>query len=161
MKFNFNFKTVDSEKEIKKLVDFIRRFPLNYSNYNDWTEKVFYQLMNGEKQAIISLSEKDLVGDIVSQNIGGGILEIKNLRTCEFLQQRGFAHFMLNQLELEAMKNYIGIFVDTRVDNFVVRNLFKKRGYFEIDKENLYDNFQDVIYYKKLIPTAILKTFNS
>jgi ribosomal protein S18 acetylase RimI-like enzyme len=152
MQFDFDFKTIDTEKEVRNVVDFIRQFPLNYFNYSDWTDKVYYQLMNGNKSGIFCLSHnKDIVADLIFQSIGGGVLEIKNLRVYDFLQNRGFAHFMLRQLEKEGTKEFNGIMVDTRKDNLSVRNLLEKRGYKEINQANLYDKtFLDVVYYKKL-----------
>lgn len=78
MNFDFEFKTIESEKEVKKVVEFIIQYPLNYSNYFDWIEKVYSQFMNQEKEAIFVLSENKIVGDLIFQKIGGGIIEIKN-----------------------------------------------------------------------------------
>jgi N-acetylglutamate synthase-like GNAT family acetyltransferase len=151
MNFNYNIKTIDSEKEIKKTINFIEQFPLGYKNYFDWTNKVYHQLMNGEKQAIIGITNNQIIANAIFQPIGGEILELKNIRVHEYLQKRGFAHFILNQLEIEAAKNYKGIIVDTRKDNIVANNLFKTRGYKQINQKNLYDKLNiDIIYYKKL-----------
>ena len=157
MSFNFIFRTVDTEKEVKSVINFIRQYPLDYHNYLDWTQKAYEQLMNGEKQAIIAISDKQIVGDTISQTIGGKVLELKNIRVHEYLQKRKFAEFMLEQLEFETSKTHKGIIVDTRKDNIAANNLFKKRNYKLINQDHLYDKInQDNIYYKDLTPN--LKT---
>ncbi len=153
MKFDFEFKTIDTEKEVKQVINFIKEYPLNYANYFDWVEKVYYQFMNGEKEAIIAFSENRIIGDLIFQKIDKGITEIKNIRVHTLLQNRGFAHFMLNQLENELVKDSKGIILDTRVDNSFTRKLFESRDYKQIGEKNLYENkFLDAIYYKNLIP---------
>ncbi|NCN86237.1 hypothetical protein GW932_00220 [archaeon] len=157
---DIHFKKADSEKEIKAVVEFIRQFPLGYPGYLDWTEKVYYELMNGKKNAYPAIYQRKICGDLIFQTIGGNIIELKNLRIHDYLQRRGFADFMTHQLEVDASRTHTGIIVDTRKDNKIIRNLFEKRGYKQINEENLYDKFNlDVVYYKALTPN--LKTNNS
>jgi len=151
MKFDFGFKTIDSEKEIKTAINFIRDFPLGYEGYMDWTEKVYCQLMNGEKSGIVAMSEGKIIGDLIYQNLDKGILELKNLRVHSSLGRRGFSNFMMNQLEIESLiSGKEGILLDTREDNMPIRNLLEFRGYDIISKEKLYDDKIDVSYFKKL-----------
>lgn len=154
---HIEFKNADSVKERKALIQFAKQYDLGYINYNDWLDKTEYQLLNDEKGAKIAIVEKKIAGNLIYQTILNEILELKNIRVHEYLQRRGFAYFMLRQLECEASKNHKGIIVDTRKDNIASNILFKKSQYKLINQKNLYDKLNiDNVYYKDLTPN--LKT---
>ena len=105
MGFYFEFKQADSERDIVRAVNFISKLHFGYPNYDDWVQKAEAELFQGYKKAILALSDKKIVGDLIYQphkNIQG-VLEIKNLRVHEKLRKRDFGHFMLKQPESEVV----------------------------------------------------------
>lgn len=152
MKFDFDFRTIDTKKDVENVTKFMSNFSLDYPNYFGWLEKVRSQLTSGDKNGIFAFSDGSIIGNLVFQRLNEKDFEIKNLRVHDILKGRGFANFMLNQLEIELVKDNISrLYVDTRVDNLPVRNLFESRGYLNIGEKKLYDSRVDVLYKKDLI----------
>lgn len=149
MSFDFSFRTLDCEKNLKRLIDFISKQDLGYKSYQDWVQKTEYELDSGYKQAILAFSEKRLIGDLIYQPHKGlsGFLELKNLRIHPEIRRRDFGHFMLKQMEAEN-KGY-AIICDLRPSEQEAMNLLLFSGYFPIASVNLYDpNREDIVMVK-------------
>ena len=82
MSFDFRFKFLEDEKEIKKLRKFILEQSFNYPNYEDWVERAVAQIDLGYKKTILSFSDEVLVGDLIFQSHKTlpRVMELKNMR---------------------------------------------------------------------------------
>ena len=152
MGFDFRFKFIDDEKEIKQLRNFLLEQPFNYPNYEDWVERTIPEIDHGYKKTILAFSDDILVGDLIFQphKTLTRIMELKNMRIHSDLQRRYFGFFMFRQAEAES-KNYDAIICDARSDRIDVLNLLKLCGYKEISRVPLYDsNVEDVVLLKNL-----------
>jgi len=152
MSFDFRFKSVEDEKEVRKLKLFLLSQPFNYLDYEDWVEKAISEIDFGYKKTILAFNENILVGDLIFQPHKTLLktMEIKNIRVHPDFKRRYFSSFMLRQVEIES-GGYKGIIVDTRSDRLEVLNLFHNSGYKEIARTSLYEpNIEDVILFKNL-----------
>ena len=150
MGFNFNFRQIDSTRDIRSLIDFISKQGLDYPSYLDWVSRCEAEIYEGYKNAILAFSEGKLVGNIIFQQHKqmGQALEIKNLRVDPSIRRRDFGHFMLQQLKAEAnqSKKYGLIICDTRASQKDIISLVEFSGFREIARTPLYDsNEEDVI----------------
>ncbi len=155
MYFNFNFRGIDSTLDIRKLIEFMSQHPLQYPNYQDWIQRSEPEINAGYKQAILSFSDKRIVGNLLYQPHKeiASTLEIKNLRVHPGVRQRYFGIFMLKQLEVEARrrKSIDTVMVDTRASQTDVLSLLQKAGFRETARAPLYDsNEEDVILTKPI-----------
>lgn len=154
MGFNFNFRQIDSTQDIGKLINFMARQPLNYPGYDGWLQRSEPELHMAYKQAILAFSDKTLVGDAVYQKHKqlAGTIEIKNLRMHEEIRRRDFGHFILKQIEVEAIKlGYELMVADARASQTDVISLLKFSGFREIARAPLYgSNEEDVVMGKPL-----------
>ncbi len=154
MSFDFEFKLLDDEKELKKLRNHLAAQPLDYLRYFDWIERTMDELGCGYKKAILAFSDGVIVGDGIFQphKTLHGIIEFKNMRIHPSLQKRYFGFFIVRQIEAESRENnYNAIICDARSDRLDVLNLMKLCGYREIARKPLYDgNTEDVVLLKNL-----------
>jgi len=151
MSFNFTFRTPDSTKDVKQLVDFLMKQDLGYPGYEDWVQRAEYEMEVGYMIPILAFSEGRLVGDIVYQAHKQlpRIREIKNIQVHPELCGRAFAHFMLRQAEIENSEQYDALIIDARADQKNVIALLMRNGYVPIGQRALYDNnVEDVIMVK-------------
>jgi len=125
MSFNFNFTTLQDERQLRTLIDFVAKQDLGYPNYPRWVEKAEHDLKTGQKSAILAFSDGALVADLIYQQHRTipQVLEIKNLRVHPELRERYFARFMLKQLEREA-RGYTTLLTDARESQTDVLSFF-------------------------------------
>lgn len=149
MGFDFRFQLVEIRSEISRLIDFLRLQDLGYPNYSDWVERTRVEIADGHKKAVVALSNGILVGDLVFQQHKQlpWVREIKNLRVHPDLRSRGFARFMLRQVEVEE-GDYSAIVVDARENQTALIALLKREGYMPLGCVNLYDDVKDVVMIK-------------
>lgn len=126
MSFDFRFRFLEDEKELRGLRKFLLEQPFNYPNYEDWVEKTISQIDSGYKRTILSFSDDALVGDLIFQphKTLERVMELKNIRIHPDLKRRYFGFFMLRQAEAES-GNYDAIICDTRSDRTDVLNLLR------------------------------------
>lgn len=153
MPFDFNFRTLDCTRNLKRLIDFISKQDLKYKGYQDLVQRAEYELDIGFKHAILAFSWNRLVGDLIYQphkNLTG-FLELKNLRISPDIRIRDFAHFMLRQVEAENKGD--AIICDLRPSEHEAMKLLFASGYTPIGAKSLYDkNNEDIV---------MIKTFNN
>lgn len=154
MGFNFNFRQIDSTQDISKLINFMANYPLSYPGYDAWIQRSEPELYTEYKQAVLAFSDRVLVGNIVYQKHKQltNALEIKNMRVDEKIRRRDFGHFILKQVEAEAVKSgYNLILCDARASQVDVISLMRFSGFREIARAPLYSsNEEDVIMGKPL-----------
>ena len=93
---DFRVKTIEDEKELEMLKDFMIRQPQFYPNFRGWVDGVCIPgVERGEREAILVLSEGILVGDGVYKFLEKGGIEIKNLRIDSDYRNRDLGHFLL------------------------------------------------------------------
>lgn len=152
MSFDYRFRFLEDEKEIKELRGFLLSQTLNYPNYGDWVERAINEIDLGYKKTILAFNDDTIIGDLIFQphkNLPK-VIELKNMRIHPEFKRRYFGYFMLRQAEVES-KNYKMIICDTRSDRIDVLNLLKLCGYKEVSRIPLYDsNAEDVIMSKTL-----------
>ena len=51
----YRVELIKNPDEIKRLYEFIRRFPLDYPGYESWLEKCFRELNEGYKKAFVCM----------------------------------------------------------------------------------------------------------
>ena len=131
MAFDFEIRTVDSTKDIKQLINFLVRQDLGYPRYEEWVQKVEYEIDIGYKIGIAAFSNGHIIGDLVYQPHKElhGVREIKNLRIDPNFKRRDLAHFMLRQAEVEDFNEYESIITDVREDREEAINFLRFCGY--------------------------------
>ncbi len=147
-------KLITDPVEIKQLYDFIRRYPLDYPNYEGWVQQCYEELCSGTKRAFVCSLEGAIIGDIVFQRHKKepSILEIKNLRVEQKYQRRRIASRLLREVEefVRSDGGYNRLIVDTHADNLPVIKTFQNSGFVIVGDEALYDSKKEVILAKDL-----------
>lgn len=128
---------------------------LGYPGYDAWLDRIRPELNAAYKQAVLAFSGNTLVGDVVYQphKIQPRTLELKNLRVHPEMRRRDFGHFLLKQVEAEAMqtRRFDQMMIDARASQQDILKLLQFTGYREIARVPLYDsNEEDVILVKPL-----------
>ena len=155
MTFNFAFRTVETRKDLLRLIDFLRIQDLNYPNYQDWVSRTEAELDNGWKTGVIALDCNRVLGDVLWQPHKQlpRVREIKNMRVHPSVRERYFARFLMKQAEVEDKENFDSLMLDLREDHPERRplmNMLVSMGYTKLCAVNLYDtNVRDVIMVKR------------
>ncbi len=158
--FDFTFKTLSSNRDLKKLVDFLMVQDLGdsrYPNYEDWVQRCEYELDIGYKTAVLAFSYGKLAGDLIYQphNEMPSVRELKNLRVDPNYRERNFARFMLRQAEVEDSRSFDLILCDVRASQRPLIYLLTSLGYRTIQTVSLYEpNTLDVVMVKNLKQAA-------
>lgn len=155
MTFNFEFRTIETGRDLTRLLEFIRKQNLNYPGYQDWVDRTETEIEMGWKTGVIALSGGYVVGDIIWQPHKEirGIREIKNLRVHPSVRERYFARFLMKQAEAENRQDYDLLMLDLREDHpekIPLMNMLISMGYEKLYAVNLYDpNVRDIVMVKK------------
>ncbi len=152
MAFNFSFSTINAERDIKGLIDFIHLQDLGYPSYHAWVERAEHELISGYKGAIIARSGSGIVGNLIYQDHKSmkETLEIKNMRVHPELRMRGFGRFLLDQANYLA-RSYKMMICDLRSDQQGARKTLEKAGFRKIALIPLYDDTPDIVMVKEVI----------
>ncbi len=149
-----SIKLITDPIEINRLYDFIKRFPLDYPNYDGWVEQCYEELRLGTKRAFICELEGVVIGDLIFQRHKkeSSILEIKNLRVESQYRRRKIASRFLRDVEEFARNNgdYKRLIIDTHIDNLPVIKTLEKSGFKVESKERLYGQKEEAILIKDL-----------
>ncbi len=155
MSFDFAFRSLERNRDLTTLVDFLMQQDLRYPDYEAWVVgKAKPELESGYKKAILAFSEGHLVGDLIYQSHKElpGVLEFKNLRIHPNLRERSFARFMIRQAEMES-KEYSAIILDLRLpEQKPLYHLLLSMGYQPITQRPLYE--------QSTADTIMIKTFD-
>lgn len=154
MSFDFRFNTVEKKIDLSDMLLYSRNLSLNYPKYDDWMQKVEYQVINGEKTAIVARLNGVVCGVLIYQPSKDikGFLDLKQIRVSEFARGRHVGTFLLKQMEQEAKGKYSAIKVDARVEKHDVAGLFAANGYIPIAKIPIYESGEeDVVFVKPLL----------
>ncbi len=153
--FNFQFRTVETRRDLARLTDFLRVQDLNYPNYQDWVERAIAEIYFGYKTGVIAVSNGFVLGDILWQQHKElpRIREIKNMRVHRSVRERYFARFLMKQAEAEDKRSYDIMMCDLREDHpekIPLIRMLTSMGYRKIHAVNLYDpNVRDIVMIKK------------
>ena len=150
-RFNYAFRTAESTRDIRNLVDFLAKQDLGYPNYDEWTQRCEHELFAGYKTGIMAFSDSRLVGDLIFQphKTLPRVRELKNMRVTRELQGKYFAKFMLKQAELGLGKDFNMITCDVPEKERAIREFMVSAGYREIAIIPLYSNdARDVVMTK-------------
>ena len=147
-------KLLNDFKEVQKLYEFIKQFPLDYPDYFIWLEKCKRQLELNEKRAVYATLDNEIIGDVIFQNLKEDttVLEIKNFRVAEPHRNLGVGSALESMLYSFAKSNgFKKIQADTHQDSLGMIQFLIKRGYSIESQETLYTlNKQEIILSKKL-----------
>jgi ribosomal protein S18 acetylase RimI-like enzyme len=151
---DFQFRSIQDEKDVARLERFLLSQSLNYPDYEDWVRRAVEETLAGYKQGIMAFNGEFLVGDLIFQPHKElpRTLELKNLRIHPKVKRRGFAYFMLKQAE--AQNGYNGIICDVRASQISVVNLLKLMDYKEVFRAPLYDSREEDIVFVKSLKAA-------
>ncbi len=147
--FSYKFYGVADGGDIKLVIDFLSKQDLNYPHYQDWVQRTESELCSEYKQAILAMAEGRLVGNLVYQwhKSMARTIELKNLRLDPAVVGRGFANFMLKQVEAEYKD--IPIICDLRSTQVAMIQVLLQRGYIPTARLSLYDtNHEDLVMVK-------------
>ena len=150
--FHFHFKGLEDKTELSNLINFLILQDLGYPNYEDWVQRVEYELDKGYKSVILAFSGRQLVGDLIYQPHKeiSCFLEYKNLRVDPRIRDRKFAEFMLRQVEAENQNKYDVIICDAPYHHPAIR-FMELQGYQIFNTIPLYNkNNPDVVMLKFL-----------
>ena len=154
MSFNYSFVSVEDKKRADALIKFLAYQDLGYPRFDEWREKVRWQIIQGDKKAILALSNGVIVGDGVYQRHKTlpGVIEVKNVRILPDFGLRGFARFVFRQIELDALEmEAYGLIGDVREDQVETRAALRNMGFREVAGLSLYDSScLDVVIFKNL-----------
>ncbi len=161
MSFSFNFRSVGDRSDITTIVDFLAVQNMDYPGYDAWVQRTEAELLINQKQGILASSEGKIAGNLIFQphKTNTDFLELKNLRVHPELRRRGFAGFMLRQMEIEAQQQraYTGIICDVRPEQTSVIKLLTLCGYRPVMTVPLYENHHfDVIMVKPLMSQVVI-----
>jgi len=151
---NFQFRTVESRRDLTRLLEFIRQQDLNYPSYQDWVARTEAEIEMGWKTGVIALSNNLVAGNIIWQPHKElkGVREIKNLRIHPSVRERYFARFLMKQAEVED-RDYHELMLDLRENHpekIPLMNMLVSMGYVKLYAVNLYDqNVRDIVVVKK------------
>jgi len=151
MAFNFTFRSMESQRDLTMLIDFLMKQHLEYPNYEDWVQRAEHELETSYKTAILAFSNGHLVGDVIYQPHKEllRVRELKNMRIHPDVRRRYFAHFMLKQAEVEKKDEYDAIICDLHADQPAMINLLHLFGYVSLTITPLYDkNMPDMVMIK-------------
>lgn len=151
---DFNFRDIDSRRDLKVLLDFLVKQNLGYPGYEDWVQRTENELDLGYKTAILAFSDGKLVGDLIHQPHKTiiGYRELKNLRIHPEVRRRDVAHFMLRQAEFESKELSSLMICDVPVDQPSIIRFLRYCGYTPIKETPLYSDRPDLIMVKSLKP---------
>lgn len=104
---SLQLKFINDFKQIQKLYEFIKSYPLDYPNYPLWLEKCKRQLEINEKLAFYVTSNDRIAGSLVFQrhNKEYSVLELKNLRVLEEFSHQGIASQLEQMVVLYGQRN--------------------------------------------------------
>lgn len=150
MGVNFHFRSLQDEKELRNLIDFLRHQDLGYPNYQDWVSRTQQEINSKAKHPILVFDRRTLVAEIIYQKHRQlpDTIEIKNLRVHPEYRKRDFAHFLIKQVEAEN-QTASAIICDARADAKGIHHLLRFSGYTPLLQAPLYDsNSLDIIFIK-------------
>ena len=129
--------TIQDEKDLSLLLNFMKKQPQYYPNYKDWLfGKCKERIESGRYIPIIAISKGKVIGDAIFQYLDTQNIEIKNFRIDPKYQNRDLGHFLLKQVETETKKASMNL--DVSIDNFQGIEFFIQNGFKILKKENLY-----------------------
>lgn len=147
----FNIKSVEDERELTMLREFMLSQYQYYPDYNLWVDsKCIPRIQTGEYKNIIVVSDKRVIANAITRADGSNI-EVKNFRIDPNYQNRDLGHFLLAQVShLNPGKPLV---LDVTVDNFRGVEFFLRNGFHIKRKAQLYRAGQDE-YLMERLPTA-------
>lgn len=132
----FNVKSVEDEKELAMLREFLLQQGQFYPNYDSWVDgKCIPRVDSGEYHNIIAISGGRVVGDAVYREGEEGI-EIKNFRIDPEYRRRALGHFLMSQVEHQNPGSRLHL--DVTVNNFLGVEFFIRNGFHITDVQDLY-----------------------
>jgi ribosomal protein S18 acetylase RimI-like enzyme len=154
MHFDYSFRTAESARDRDLLFSYVAGQDLNYPGYHDWTHRAYFEIEIGYKTGIIALSNRVVVGDAIFQphKTQKRVRELKNMRTHPDLRRRGFARFMLRQVEQGLGKDFDMILCDVPETETATIEFMESCGYRRVAKLNLYsDERREVVMVKTAV----------
>ena len=151
MSVDLLFRSLSTEKELGKLLEFLSRQSLGYPGYQDWVMRSEHEINAGYKKAILGLSREKLVANVIYQSHKqiGRIREIKNLRVAPEARNMGIGRFLLRQAETEDRGEYDVVLCDVRSEQKDVISMLALSGYASIGQRPIYDSgHEDMVLVK-------------
>jgi len=152
MGFDFNFRSLQDEGDVRELETFLRLQSLGYPGYQDWVTRTGEELLRGYKTAILFFSARTLVGDLIFQRHKDfkRVREVKNCRVHPSLRDRYCGAFMFKQVEEIDKNSYDAIILDVRSNKPGLINTVKSLGYEELTRVTLYEEeVEEVVMVKR------------
>lgn len=130
----------------------------DYPDFEEWVEKVYREIREETKRAVIALSQNQIIGAAIYQchKQFPKTLELKNLTIRPDQRGRYIASFLIRNTEVEGLREFkvTKILCDTKTTNLEMRFFLLKHHYRVIEETNLYhlDAGNDLIFCKDLHP---------
>jgi ribosomal protein S18 acetylase RimI-like enzyme len=148
-------KSINSERDITKVCDFIGGLNLDYPNYSEWVQKCERELNSGYKGGFYTEGKDGIAGVLIFQpdKTNKEILEIKSFKIAQQYRKKGLCSLLFDSLEeFYHGKNFKKIQVDTHKENSLMINFLKKRFFKVVREEALYNKNQiEVILQKEIV----------
>lgn len=139
--------SLNDQKELKLLLDFMYKQPQFYPNYNDWLYgKCMHRLESQQYIALLAISDGKVIGNAV-YTLHEDHLEIKNFRIDINYRNRALGRFLLTNIP----KLSDNIRLDVSSDNFSGLEFFIRNGFHITDKKPLYIPDRDEFVLKREI----------
>ena len=124
----FNIKSVEDEKELGLLKEFMLKQKQFYPNFDLWIDnKCLPRIENGEYKNLIVINEGKVLGSVIYRLLDSEKVEIKNFRIDHCYERRDIGHFLNSQVEyLNPGKKLI---LDITVKNFSGVQFFIRNGF--------------------------------
>jgi len=155
MTVNFIIREIDTSKELRFLSDFLLSRALDYKNYEEWLfRKCIPEIESGYKKAIIAISDRRIIGDIIYQYHKElpRTRELKNLRIHPSYRGRDLGRFLLKQAETENRNSFDRIIADLRKTQNDMLLFMQWCGYIILYQDFLYDANLDLVILKEFLP---------
>ncbi|MBU2590122.1 MAG: GNAT family N-acetyltransferase [Nanoarchaeota archaeon] len=141
-------------KEVQKVYEFVKKFPLDYPNFFVWLDKCKKQLETGDKKSFYATSNGQIIGSVIFQTERkeSSVLEIKNFRVAEEHSRKGVGSALeIMVCSYAKFNSYNKIQIDTHQNNLTMIQFLIKKGYTIEAEEYLYLlDKPEVILVKKL-----------
>ena len=128
----------------------------DYPDFTDWAQKVYTELKNDTKRALLALQHGVIVGATIYQRHKkySDAVEIKNLTVRPDMQGRYIASFLLRNTEIEGAREFASraVYCDAKAHNRAIRSFLFKHHYRALGKEDLYTlGAGDDVLYRKVL----------
>jgi ribosomal protein S18 acetylase RimI-like enzyme len=144
----FNIKSIEDEKELAMLREFMLSQAQYYPEYGLWLDsKCLPRVESGEYQNLVVIADGRVIGDAIHRSLGDSRVEVKNFRIDPHYTRRDLGNFLMTQVGY--LNPGKALVLDVTTGNFEGVEFFIKTGFRIKGKAQLYKPGQDEFLMEK------------